>query len=342
MHIPEGYLSPQTTIPAVAAMVPIWGGALRKVKKTMERKSIPSLALCAAFSFLIMMFNVPVAGGSSAHAVGAVFIAILLGPWAAVISVSTALFIQAFVFGDGGILALGINCLNMAVIMPFAGYFIYKAVLGKAQPGSRRGLAAAFAGSYFGLNLAALAAALEFGIQPILFHAADGTPLYCPYPISVSVPAMMFDHLVIAGPIEGAVTAAAIAYIAKFAPQFLRKNEPSKAAQTTFLQKYKTLLIPLLVMLILTPLGILATGTAFGEESVQEIQTKLGYVPKGLSAIAEWWHAILPDYSVPSFGNGLFGSATGYVISAVIGVLLILAVILVTSRLVMKEQKENR
>jgi cobalt/nickel transport system permease protein len=141
MHIPDGYLSPQTTIPVLAGMVPVWAVALRKVKKTLSAKRIPTLALCAAFSFVIMMFNVPVIGGSSAHAVGAVFIAILLGPWAATISVSTALLIQALVFGDGGILTFGVNCLNMAVIMPFAGYYIYKLIAGNSKLGSSRGLA---------------------------------------------------------------------------------------------------------------------------------------------------------------------------------------------------------
>lgn len=172
MHIPDGYLSPQTTVPALALMVPAWGTAFRKVKNTMKKTSIPTLALCSAFSFLIMMFNVPVAGGSSAHAVGAVLISILLGPWAAVVSVSTALLIQALVFGDGGIIAFGINCLNMAVIMPFFGYGINKLVKGKSQQSGARGLVAAFAAGFLGLNLAAFFAALEFGIQPLLFHAA--------------------------------------------------------------------------------------------------------------------------------------------------------------------------
>jgi cobalt/nickel transport system permease protein len=81
-----------------------------------------------------MMFNIPIVGGSSAHAVGAVFIAILLGPWAAVISVTTALLIQALVFGDGGIMSFGINCFNMAVVMPFSGYFVYKILAGQQIP----------------------------------------------------------------------------------------------------------------------------------------------------------------------------------------------------------------
>ena len=216
MHIPDGYLAPQTTVPVLAGMVPVWAVAFNKVKKTLSNKRIPTLALCAAFSFVIMMFNVPVTGGSSAHAVGAVFIAILLGPWAATISVSTALLIQALVFGDGGIITFGINCFNMAVVMPFTGYYIYKLIAGRTELGSKRNLVGTFIGSYLGLNIAAAFAGFELGIQPLLFKAANGTPLYAPYPLSVSVPSMLLAHGVFAGPLEAIVTTAAIAYIVKY------------------------------------------------------------------------------------------------------------------------------
>jgi cobalt/nickel transport system permease protein len=344
MHIPDGYLSPATTIPAVVAMVPVWGFAFHQVKKSLDKKRIPTLALCSAFSFLIMMFNVPVAGGSSAHAVGAVFISILLGPWAATISVSTALLIQALVFGDGGIMAFGINCLNMAVIMPFVGYGIYKLILGKSKLGSGKSFAATFIGSYFGLNIAALAAAVEFGIQPLLFKAADGTPLYCPYPLSVSVPSMAFAHSVIAGPIEGIVATAAIAYLVKFAPQFFEQNHTLdiEKPKVSVFKKYKTIFIPLAVLVLLTPLGLLATGTAWGEWGGDEIKEQLGYIPKGFAAMADKWHALFPDYSVPAFGDGQFGATVGYVLCAVIGIALILGLILLSSKVIMKKQKENK
>lgn len=265
MHIPDGYLAPQTTIPALAAMVPVWSVALSKVKKKLSEKRIPTLALCAAFSFVIMMFNVPVAGGSSAHAVGAVFIAILLGPWAATVSVSTALLIQALVFGDGGIMAYGFNCFNMAVVMPFVGYFIYKLISGKSKLGSSRSLTGAFLGSYIGINAAAFCASVEFGIQPLLFRGADGLPLYCPYGLSVSIPAMMFAHGVIAGPVDAIITTAALAYIVKAAPQLFAQEQPVLAGEpkASFFRRYKAMLIPLLVLIVLTPLGLIATGTAW-------------------------------------------------------------------------------
>lgn len=343
MHIPDGYLAPQTTIPVLAGMVPVWGVALKKVKKKLSEKGTPALALCAAFSFVIMMFNVPVVGGSSAHAVGAVFIAILLGPWAATVSVSTALLIQALVFGDGGILAYGMNCLNMAVVMPFFGYFVYRLISGKSKPGSPRSLAGAFFGSYAGLNLAALCAAVEFGVQPLLFRAADGTPLYCPYPLSVSIPAMMFAHGVVAGPVEGAVTAAAVAYLSKSAPELFARERTAVFGEpdAPVRKRYRAMLIPLAVLAVLTPLGLIATGTAFGEEGAEEIKQSLGYIPRGLASMADRWKALLPDYSIPAFGGGAAGSAAGYVLSAVAGMALIGGLILLISKLVMKARRNE-
>ncbi len=93
---------------------------------------MPYLALAAAFSFVIMMFNVPVPGGSSGHAVGSALVAIILGPWAAVVTTSVALLIQCLVFGDGGITAFGANCFNMGTVIPFVGYFLYKMIAGKS------------------------------------------------------------------------------------------------------------------------------------------------------------------------------------------------------------------
>jgi cobalt/nickel transport system permease protein len=101
------------------------------------------LAASAAFSFLIMMLNVPVLGGTTAHAVGAVLIAVIAGPEIAILAVSAALVIQALLFADGGVLALGVNCFNMAVVMPLVGYAVYRVVGGSSPLLSTRRLVAA-------------------------------------------------------------------------------------------------------------------------------------------------------------------------------------------------------
>jgi cobalt/nickel transport system permease protein len=221
MHIPEGYLGPQTYGAAYAVMLPIWVIAGRAVRRTLSARVVPLLAIGAAFCFVIMMFNVPIPFGSTGHATGGPLIAILLGPWAAVLAVSVVLAVQAFLFGDGGITALGANCFNMAFVMPFVSYAVYRAVaVGAGLRSARRVAAAALAG-YVGLNVAAITTGLMFGIQPHLARMPDGRPLYFPYGLKLSVGAMALEHLLIFGLVEAAVTAAAVAYLARTEPELV-------------------------------------------------------------------------------------------------------------------------
>jgi cobalt/nickel transport system permease protein len=215
MHIPDGYLGPATCGFFYVLMLPVWAFASRIVKKTLKVKQVPMLAIGAAFSFVIMMFNVPIPGGSTGHAVGGVLVAILLGPWAACIAITVALVVQALLFGDGGITAIGANCFNMAFAMVFCGYYIYKLIsLGALRKSFRRVLAA-FIAAYIGINIAALFTAIEFGIQPLLHRLPSGQALYCPYGLNVSVPTMAGEHLLIFGWIEAIITALVVRYLQK-------------------------------------------------------------------------------------------------------------------------------
>jgi len=220
MHIPDGYLSPQTYIPLYGVSIAFWGIALKKIKKEVSAKQIPYLAMAAAFSFLIQMFNVPIPGGTTGHAVGAGIIALLLGPWTAVVAVSVVLIIQAFVFGDGGITAIGANCFNMAIIMPFVAFWTFNIMKGSSQRGPRF-VMAAFLSGYIGLTAAALSAALMFGIQPLIASGPDGRPLYAPYPLSIAIPAMAIEHLLLFSIIEGVVTVMLMRYFLKHEPTLI-------------------------------------------------------------------------------------------------------------------------
>jgi cobalt/nickel transport system permease protein len=147
MHIPDGYLGPYTYIAFWIIMIPIWYYAGKKLSTELKSRQVPLLALSAAFSFVIMMFNIPIPGGSTGHAVGGAIVGIVLGPWAAVIAISVALVLQALMFGDGGITAIAANCFNMGVIIPFIGYYVYKLVSGDTEiTPSRRIIASAIAG----------------------------------------------------------------------------------------------------------------------------------------------------------------------------------------------------
>jgi cobalt/nickel transport system permease protein len=214
MHIPDGYLSPQTYIPLYGVFVATAAVAVKKVKKEVSVRNIPYLGMAAAFSFIIMMFNLPIPGGTTGHAVGSAVIAILFGPWAATLAVSVALIIQALVFGDGGITTIGANCFNMAIFMPFVAYFLFR-LLGKSTSKKGRITIAAFVSGYLSLVLTAVLAGVEFGIQPVIASTSDGKALYCPYDLSIAIPAMALEHLLLFGIVEGIITALIVSYFLK-------------------------------------------------------------------------------------------------------------------------------
>ena len=229
MHIPDGYLGPMTYGPLGAAVIPFWAAAARKLNKTLKAKQAPYLALGAAFSFVIMMFNVPIIGGTTGHATGATLVAILIGPWAALIAVSVALIIQALLFGDGGITAIGANCINMGVIGVFVGYGVYRLLAGASPVTSLRRLIASAVAAYLSLSVSALAAGIEFGIQPLLEHSASGQPLYSPFPLSIAVPAMLGEHMLVFSLVEALITALVIRYFQKNNPELLLATDPAGA-----------------------------------------------------------------------------------------------------------------
>lgn len=327
MHIPDNYLSPSTCAAMGAVMVPVWALSVKKVKKEITRAKMPLLGIGASFSFLMMMFNVPLPGGTTGHAVGGTLLAILLGPFSACISVSVALLIQALFFGDGGILSFGANCFNMAFVLPFVGYAVYKFIKDRvhSEKGEYIGIAL---GSYLGINAAALCAAIEFGIQPLLFKNAAGQPLYSPYPMSVSIPAMTIPHLLVAGVVELLFTVAIFAFIKKVSPGTIYEGAKEKGKAVYGL---------IAALILLTPLGLLATGAAWGEWGADEIKevvsngSTLGFIPEGMKNGISF-EAIMPDYSVAGIPE-----AVGYILSAVAGV----AVLLILFKIISSFKKTN-
>jgi cobalt/nickel transport system permease protein len=337
MHIPDGYLSPASCAVMYVAATPFWYRASQKVKRVLTAKMVPLIALFAAFSFVIMMFNVPLPGGTSGHAVGSALVAIILGPWPAVIAVSVALAIQALFFGDGGILAFGANSFNMAVVMPFVGYYIYRWISGRSEITSlRRPIGAAVAG-YVALSIAALFTAIEFGLQPYLFKAADGTPLYTPYGLSVAIPAMMGPHLLVASVVEALVTGAIVAYLQRANQPLLMLTTPAGARERAIVSpRTRILWVGLAISILLAPLGLLAPGTAWGEWGGEELrELGLGFIPAGLERLGGIWPAPIPDYEVPGLNANL-----GYILSAVVGIVLVSLVTWLISRMVFRQPTE--
>ncbi|MEO6703393.1 MAG: cobalt transporter CbiM, partial [Jatrophihabitantaceae bacterium] len=327
MHIPDGYLSPATCAVGYAVTAPMLGVASRRVRNRVKNRQVPLLAMMSAMCFLIMMFNVPIPDGTTAHAIGGALVAILLGPWAGMIAVSVALAFQALLFGDGGVLAYGVNAFNMAIVLPFVSYAVYRIIAGRATLTAGRRVIAAGIGGYLGLNCAALAAGIELGLQPDLFHNAQGAPLYSPYHLSQAIPAMMLAHLVVAGVVEAVLTAGVLAYLQRANIALLRVNHPNvaldEASRTSARQLKQRRLKPIqlalaavALMVALTPIGLLAPGSAFGESSPQDLNLAkyhLSAVPDGLQRYNGFWHhAVFNGYD---FGNDAH-PALGYLVSA--------------------------
>ncbi len=220
MHIPDGYLSPLISTGLGVVTLPTWAIATRRVQAALTSRTVPLLAVFAAMSFTIMMFNIPVPGGTTAHGVGGTLIAIVLGPWAAVIAVSVALIIQALFFGDGGVLAIFANALNMGILLPLVGYATYRLIAARSGVLSNRRVWAAGIGAYVGITVSALAVGIELGIQPILF-TQNGHALYSPYDLSQAVPAMLIAHAFGASIVEALITAFGVAYLQQRHPELL-------------------------------------------------------------------------------------------------------------------------
>ncbi len=337
MHIPDGYLSPVTAIVMFLLVLPFWVNGLSKIRTSMNARSVPLIALVSAFAFVIMMFNVPLPGGTTGHAVGATLAAILLGPEVAVIAFSIALIIQAFFFGDGGILAIGANCFNMAVVIPYVAYPIYRALAKGTELNDRRRLVGAFLGGWSGVTLGAFMAGVEFGIQPLLFKSADGTPLYSPYPLSVAIPAMVIPHALVASVVEGLLTVLVLVFLRRSNPAVLENAEkPLQAVPAAAgFARLRSLWVALIVLVLLSPLGLLAPGTAWGEWSTVQLSERgLGFIPKGLASLEGVWGAPMARYDLPALGN----ASLGYLLSALVGVFVIGLVVWLFSALLIKRE----
>lgn len=312
MHIPDAYLSPATEAAAFCVMLPVWAFAARKTKDELSSRQTPLLSVGSAFCFAIQMFNIPAVGGTTSHALGSVLLAILVGPWAAVLGMTLTLAVQALLFGDGGVLSLGANCFNMALVASLCGYGAYRLFVGKLDLGSPRGLISAAAGAYIGTAAASLSASIMLGIQPLVAHDGLGQALYCPFGLGITIPAMLMSHLAVAAPAEAIITIAALSYLLRAFPDLItpaakpRPHVGSRLARS------------LVWLLVLTPLGLLASGTAFGEWGTEDLQRIVGYAPKGMARVHEIVRPLMPGYGFAG-PSGTAWSIIGYIASALVG-----------------------
>lgn len=199
MHIPDGFIAPKMYIPAYVVAVGLWAVGIRRLKAQLSETAIPRLAVVTALAFVLMMVAVPLPGGTSVHATGIALIAVLFGPWVGFVAASVVLLLQALVFGIGGVTSLPINALAMGLAGGGIAWAVFR-LLGRCNQ-----TVALFAAGWLSITVPAALIAIVLGVQPALAHTADGTPLFFPFGLSVTIPAVMIPHVIV-GVGEGVLT----------------------------------------------------------------------------------------------------------------------------------------
>jgi len=208
MHIPDGFISPQTYLPAYAVAAGLWTYAARRVKRDLDADTLPFLAAFTALSFVLMMVALPLPGGTTVHAAGIGLLAVSFGGWMGFLAISLVLAMQALLFGDGGITALPINALAMGFVGSFSALAAWK-LLGRCNQS-----VALFLAGWLSIALPALLVALALGIQPLIAHDVQGAPLFFPFGLDITLPAVVLPHLLV-GLAEGVLTVLGYRYLTR-------------------------------------------------------------------------------------------------------------------------------
>ena len=303
MHIPDGFMSPAVSIILwVLALVGV-GYALWRVNREMDERKMPLMGVLAAAIFAGQMLNFAVTGGTSGHLMGAALATILLGPWASIVIMTAVVSIQALLFQDGGLLALGANLFNMALVGSFVSYAVY--AVAQRLVGHRRwgALASGFVAAWFSIVVAALFVGLQL--------ALSGTS-----PASVAIPAMGGIHMLI-GLGEGLITVGALAFIAATRPDLLGATSGARAGSNR-----GVVLAGLAIAILLAIISPLASGNPDGLEWVAE---ELSF----LDTAQDPAYNIIPDYVFP----GISSEATATIVAGVLGAAIVFGVALLSGRI---------
>jgi cobalt/nickel transport system permease protein len=192
MHIPDGLISPQTYLPALALAAPLWVVAARRLRTRMGDEMLPRLAVFTALAFLLSTLMLPLPGGTSGHLVGVGLLALVFGPWIAFLAYTLVLVLQAVVVGAGGITSLPVNALALGFVAAWTTWAGYRLLHGLNET------AAVAIATWVGVMTAALLLALVLGLQPMIAQGPDGTPLFFPFGPAVTLPALLVPHAFIA------------------------------------------------------------------------------------------------------------------------------------------------
>ncbi|KQP21298.1 energy-coupling factor ABC transporter permease [Pseudorhodoferax sp. Leaf265] len=188
MHIPDGFLSPQTYLPAYAAAAVAWWATGRGLRARLDDTLVPRLAALTALVYAIGLVMLPLPGGTSVHAVGVALLALCFDARLAFLGYSLVLLLQSLLFGAGGITALPVNALAIGGAGALVTLAVFRALRGWNET------AAVLLATWCAVMASAALVGLVLGLQPWLAHRADGTPLYFPFGLPVVLPAVLAPH----------------------------------------------------------------------------------------------------------------------------------------------------
>lgn len=209
MHVPDGFLDAPVSIATGAAAVVVVGTALRGARRELDDKTVPLAGLVAAFVFATQMLNFPVGAGTSGHLLGGALAAVLVGPWTAILCMSTVFIVQALLFADGGITALGTNVILMGVVTVAVGWLVFRLLTAVLPPRIGVVAPAAAVGAFVSVPVAA--------VVFTLLYAVGGT---ADIPIGTLAAAMIGWHTLI-GVGEAIITFLAVGSILAVRPDLV-------------------------------------------------------------------------------------------------------------------------
>lgn len=296
MHIPDGFLSIGVALVFWALTILFVGLAIRNTRGELGERQIPLMGVMAAFIFAAQMINFPVAGGTSGHMLGGALAAIVLGPWAGILVMTTVIAVQGLVFQDGGLVVMGANIFNMGILTALIGYGLYRWASGRSR-GTR--LAVAGVAAWLSVVAAALLTSFELWLS--------GTSA-----LRIVFPAMLGVHMLI-GIGEALITVAALAFILQTRPDLLPEGKDQRGGMGWVV----------IGALIALAVVIISPFASANPDGLERVAIDMGFIDAGLGAPYE----IIPDYTIPFLGETGFSTILAGLIGAIIVGLIVVGVV---------------
>ncbi len=277
-HIPDGFLSAPVLAGAALLSASALAVATRRSARTLGDRQAPLLGAATAFVFAAQMFNFPLGAGTSAHLLGGVLVAVLAGPWAAMLALFSVVLIQALLFQDGGIAALGANTLNLAVIGAGGGWLAYRWLVVLFGEGQRRRLAAAGVAGFASALTTGVAAGLQLGLSGMVS-------------VRTGILVVGGAHLLV-GVAEAVLTVGILAVVLRARPDLVRGEMPASRTRR-------------ISVMVGTAVAVAVGAAAFGSEMPDALEAAVARL--GLGEGVALFGAPIPDYEAPLGGAWLAG-----------------------------------